>query len=135
MAEEQLKTVAKNKLTDADQEKVDQLMENGEETQLDETGVKKTILLFEKKALKNQETRIKFPDQPEKFMESEMELHDAIQEMHNIATVPDHYPILVDLNCIASMLGLLCHDNSDISVAVLDLMQELTDVDTMNESE
>ena len=25
------------------------------------------------------ESRIKFPDQPEKFMESEMELHDAIQ--------------------------------------------------------
>jgi hypothetical protein len=26
-----------------------------------------------------QETRIKFPDQPERFMESEMELHDALQ--------------------------------------------------------
>ena len=25
------------------------------------------------------ESRIKFPDQPEKFMESEMELHDAVQ--------------------------------------------------------
>ena len=26
-----------------------------------------------------QETRIKFPENPEKFMESEMELHDALQ--------------------------------------------------------
>lgn len=32
-------------------------------------------------------------------------------------------------------MGLLSHDNSDISLAVVDLLQELTDVDTVNESE
>jgi len=137
MMEEYLaKTANKNKLSDEVQEKIDKVMGDGEEQQqLDETGVKKIILQFEKRALRNQETRIKFPDQPEKFMESEMELHDAIQEMHSIATVPDFYPVLVDLNAIPSLLGLLCHDNSDIIVGVFDLLQELTDVDTMNESE
>jgi len=68
-------------------------------------------------------------------MESEMELHDALQEMKSLATVPEYYPIIVDLNCVPSMLGLLTHDNTDIAVGVLDLIQELTDVDTMNESE
>ena len=91
--------------------------------QLDETGVKKILLNFEKKGLKNQELRIKFLDQPEKFMEAEMELHDGIQEMHNIATVPEHYPILVELNTVPSLLGLLSHENTDISVAVVDLLQ------------
>ena len=46
---------------------------------MDEAGIKKTLLSFEKKTTRNQELRIKFPDQPEKFMESEMELNDALQ--------------------------------------------------------
>ena len=39
--------------------------------------------------------------------EMEMELYDAVREMHNVATVPSLYPILVELNCVSSMLGLL----------------------------
>lgn len=46
---------------------------------LDDTAVKKLVLNFEKKALKNREMRIKFPDQPEKFMDSELDLHEALQ--------------------------------------------------------
>ncbi|CAH1403318.1 unnamed protein product [Nezara viridula] len=101
---------------------------------LNENTLKRMLLLFEKRALKNQEMRIKFPDSPEKFMESEVELHEVIQEMHAIATVPDLYPIMVQLNSIPSLLELLSHENSDISVAVVDLLQELTDVDILNES-
>ena len=36
---------------------------------MDETGIKKTLLAFEKKTTRNQELRIKFPDQPERFCE------------------------------------------------------------------
>lgn len=102
---------------------------------LDEATLKRMILLFEKRALKNQEMRIKFPDMPEKFMESEVELHETIQELHAIATVPDLYPIMVELQAIPSMLELLAHENTDMAVAVVDLLQELTDVDILNESE
>jgi len=126
------------KLTSDQREKIAELVDSGEaleNVQLDETGVKRILLNFEKKVLKNQELRIKFLDQPEKFMESEMELHDTVQELHNIATVPEHYPILVELNTVPSLLGLLSHENSDISVAVVDLLQELTDVDVMTGSE
>ncbi|XP_073985172.1 beta-catenin-like protein 1 isoform X2 [Rhodnius prolixus] len=92
------------------------------------------LLLFEKRALRNQEMRIKFPESPDKFMESELELHEAVQELHAIATVPDLYPLMVQLNAIPSLLELLSHENTDISVAVVDLLQELTDVDILNES-
>lgn len=34
---------------------------------LDEGTLKRMILLFEKRALRNQEMRVKFPDQPEKY--------------------------------------------------------------------
>ena len=39
------------------------------------------------------------------------------------------------MNAVQTLVGLLSHDNSDISLAVVDLLQELTDVDTVNESE
>lgn len=67
-------------------------------------------------------------------MASEVELHDAVQELRAVATAPDLYPILVELQSISSLLGLLSHENTDVSVAVVDLLQELTDVDTLHES-
>jgi beta-catenin-like protein 1 len=53
-------------------EKIMQLVDSlestsGESDLLDETALKRMILLFEKRALKNQEMRIKFPDSPEKY--------------------------------------------------------------------
>ncbi|XP_064466463.1 beta-catenin-like protein 1 [Ornithodoros turicata] len=115
----------------------EQLEEEGEPEVdiLNDTTLKKLILNFEKRVLKNQELRIKYPDLPEKFMDSEVELNDALQEMHIVATQPDLYPILVELNAVHSILGLLSHDNTDISIAVVDLLQELTDIDTLHESQ
>ncbi|KAF4078467.1 hypothetical protein AMELA_G00199540 [Ameiurus melas] len=97
---------------------------------VDESMVKKMILTFEKRSYKNQELRIKFPDNPEKFMESELDLNDIIQEMHVITTIPELYHLLVELNAVHSLLGLLSHENTDILTN-----KELTDVDTLNESE
>uniref|UniRef100_A0A8C6PFC9 Beta-catenin-like protein 1 n=1 Tax=Nothobranchius furzeri TaxID=105023 RepID=A0A8C6PFC9_NOTFU len=105
---------------------MDQDGEEPEAEPIDESSVKKMILTFEKRSYKNQELRIKFPDNPEKFMESELDLNDIIQEMHVIATMPDLYHLLVELNAVHSLLGLL---------AVVDLLQELTDIDTLHESE
>ena len=102
---------------------------------LDDTALKRLILAFEKRSLKNQELRIKFPDDPQKFMASEVELHDAIQDLRVVATCPDLYPILVELRSVSSFVGLLNHENTDVVVAVIDLIQELTDVDTLHESE
>jgi len=56
-------------------------------------------------------------------MESEVELHETIQEMHAVATVPDLYPIMVELQAVPSLLELLAHENTDIAVAVVDLLQ------------
>ncbi|MEQ2233841.1 hypothetical protein ILYODFUR_025927 [Ilyodon furcidens] len=93
---------------------MDQDEEEPEAEPVDESSVKKMILTFEKRSYKNQELRIKFPDNPEKFMESELDLNDIIQEMHVIATMPDLYHLLVELNAVHSLLGLLSHENTDI---------------------
>lgn len=122
----------------SEQERLDILKyvesEEAEGEVLDDASLKKILLLFEKRVLKNQEMRIKFPDNPEKFMESEIELNDVIQELHAVATVPDLYSLLVELNGVSSLLELLSHQNTDVSVAVVDLLQELTDVDILHES-
>uniref|UniRef100_A0A674EF01 Beta-catenin-like protein 1 n=1 Tax=Salmo trutta TaxID=8032 RepID=A0A674EF01_SALTR len=118
------------KLMDDDEDADDQ-----EGEPVDESSVKKMILTFEKRSYKNQELRIKFPDTPGRFMETELDLNDIIQEMHVIATMPDLYHLLVELNAVHSLLGLLSHDNTDIAIAVVDLLQELTDIDTLHESE
>ena len=104
-------------------------------SEMDEAAVKRILLGFEKKVSRNQEMRIKFPDQPDKFMMSEMELHDVVRELQNVSTVPHFYPIMVELNCVSTLLGLLAHDNTDLAVAAVEVLQELTDVDTMQESE
>ncbi|XP_065163818.1 beta-catenin-like protein 1 [Atheta coriaria] len=109
--------------------------EHTEGEALDEAAIKKIVLNFEKRALKNREMRIKFPDSPEKFMESELELHEILQEMRILATAPDYYPLIVKLQVIPSLLELLSHDNSDVAVGSIELLQELTDVDILNESD
>merc|ERR1719445_2324948 len=122
----------------SEREKIDKIVEEGadqETVSLDEAGVKKILLGFEKKVSRNQEMRIKFPDQPDKFMMSEMELHDVVRELQNVSTVPHFYPIMVELNCVSTLLGLLSHDNTDVAVAAVEVLQELTDVDTLQESE
>ena len=67
-------------------------------------------------------------------MESEIELNDAVQELHVLATQSDLYHTFVNLNGVQLLLGLLTHENTDISIAVISLLQELTDVDTLTES-
>jgi len=68
-------------------------------------------------------------------MESEVELHTTLTELRALATVPELYPRLVELGAIPSLLELLAHENTDIAIAVVNLLQELTDVDTMTESQ
>ncbi|ROT83870.1 Beta-catenin-like protein 1 [Penaeus vannamei] len=111
--------------------------ENSEVTDgpLNESLLKKMILSFEKRVLKNQELRIKFPDDPRKFMESEVELNDAVEELHVVATVPELYPVLVELGTVKSLLSLLSHDNTDIAIATVDLLQEMTELEDIQEEE
>uniref|UniRef100_A0A8C7TM60 Beta-catenin-like protein 1 n=1 Tax=Oncorhynchus mykiss TaxID=8022 RepID=A0A8C7TM60_ONCMY len=87
------------KLMDDDEDADDQ-----EGEPVDESSVKKMILTFEKRSYKNQELRIKFPDTPGRFMETELDLNDIIQEMHVIATMPDLYHLLVELNAVHSLI-------------------------------
>ena len=50
-----------------------------------------------------------------------------------IATCPDFYPHLIELDLHNTLLQLLGHDNGDIAVCVADLLREMLDVDPLHE--
>ncbi|CCD71340.1 Beta-catenin-like protein 1 N-terminal domain-containing protein [Caenorhabditis elegans] len=102
---------------------------------LDDVQVKKLVIQLDKKMRLNREQRVKNPDDAQKFMESEIELDKAIQEMHSLASQPDLYGSFVEVNGVEILLQLLGHENTDIVCATLSLLRELTDDDVMNEGE
>uniref|UniRef100_A0A1I7W6I2 Beta-catenin-like protein 1 n=1 Tax=Heterorhabditis bacteriophora TaxID=37862 RepID=A0A1I7W6I2_HETBA len=109
--------------------------ESAQNITIDDVYVKKLLSQLEKKSLKNREMRIKHTDDPKKFMDSEVELDTAIQEMHILATQPDLYGCFVEAGGPSLMLSLLAHENTDLLGATANLLQELTDVEILNEGE
>ncbi|XP_043696130.1 beta-catenin-like protein 1 [Telopea speciosissima] len=102
---------------------------------LDLRTLKKIVLSFERRLRDNLEARLKYPDQPERFADSEVELHDEIDKLKILAGGPELYPELVNLNTIPSILGLLSHDNTDIAIDVVGLLQDLTDEDVLEDND
>ncbi|CAN0444704.1 unnamed protein product [Ascophyllum nodosum] len=125
-------------LEDLDEEAIARMLEEADKeevSEVDATGVKQLLLALERKINRNQMMRVKFPDQPERFVDSEVELDEAIKSLSVVAAAPELYPALVDAGAVTSLLGLLTHENTDISISVLLLLQELTDSDVLSETE
>uniref|UniRef100_A0A7E4ZTT6 Beta-catenin-like protein 1 n=2 Tax=Panagrellus redivivus TaxID=6233 RepID=A0A7E4ZTT6_PANRE len=113
----------------------DETLPEDEVAEIDENAVKKLAVQLDKKFKKNQEMRVKHASEPEKFMQSEIELNTAIQEMHSVATAPAFYAQLVELGFIDTVIQLLAHDNNDIVGATCFLLDELCDVEILNEND
>ncbi|KAG0259453.1 hypothetical protein BG011_002617 [Mortierella polycephala] len=103
-----------------------------EEERFDLGAVRKMILKFEKAINKNQEMRVKYPDDPTKFMESEADLDEEIKRLMAMTQAPQYYPVLVELNTISSILTLLTHENPDIAIDAIELLKELTDEEVLS---
>ncbi|CAG8626352.1 1073_t:CDS:10, partial [Ambispora gerdemannii] len=114
---------------------VDQVEIKSEETAetLDISGVRKMILKFEKAITKNQELRVKFPDNPQKFMDSEADLHEEIKHLMALTEAPDLIPFVVELGAVGHLASLLTHENTDIAIDVVELLNDLTEDDVMGE--
>ncbi|GJP86335.1 hypothetical protein CLOP_g16368 [Closterium sp. NIES-67] len=102
---------------------------------MDLRGLRRAVLAFEKRLKENMDARIRHVDQPEKFMESEVELDREVKKLHAVASAPSLYPDLVRLNAVPSILSLLGHENTDISIGAVSLLGELTDADAVGEHE
>ncbi|KAG6828403.1 hypothetical protein H0H92_008145 [Tricholoma furcatifolium] len=100
------------------------------------TAIRRMLLRFERAMNKNQDLRSKYPDDPTKFIDSEADLDAAIKALLPLAQAPAlAYPELVRSGTASSLVGLLAHENADISIDVVELLHELTDEDVGNEDE
>ncbi|KAH9625791.1 hypothetical protein KSS87_006035 [Heliosperma pusillum] len=102
---------------------------------LDLKTLKKLVLSFERRLRDNIEARLKYPETPDKFADSEVELHEELLKLKLLAATPDLYSEFVNLNAIPSVIGLLNHDNVDIAIDVVNLLQDLTDEDVLDDNE
>ncbi|KAJ4001132.1 Catenin-beta-like protein [Lentinula boryana] len=107
-----------------------------ESDELTITGIRRTLLKFERAVGKNQDQRSKYPNDPSRFIESEADLDSAIKSLLPLAQVPlIAYPELVRSETIVLLVGLLSHENMDIVIDVVEVFHELTDEDVGLEAE
>ncbi|KAK2386455.1 beta-catenin protein [Trifolium repens] len=102
---------------------------------VDNRTLKKLVLSFERRLKENIEARLKYPNQPDRFADSELELHEELHKLKVLAGAPELYPDLVNLNVVPSIVDLLNHDNTDIAIDVVQLIQDLTDEDVLDEND
>ncbi|EOY03115.1 ARM repeat superfamily protein isoform 1 [Theobroma cacao] len=102
---------------------------------LDLRTLKRLVFSFERRLKENIEARLKYPDQPERFADSEVELHEELEKLKILAGAPELYPELVNLNAIPSILNLLSHENTDIAIDVVHLLEDLTDEDVLEDND
>lgn len=95
--------------------------------------IRRQLLQFEKAINKNQEMRVKFPTEPQRFIASEADLDAEIRALVMLTTdVAQYYPEFVKLGAAASLVALLTHENADIAGAAIQVLEELTDDDVLD---
>ncbi|KAM3127154.1 Beta-catenin-like protein 1 [Paramecium bursaria] len=100
-----------------------------EEPEFDEIFLKNLIHSLDSHIQINSEMRMKYKSNPEKYVDSEVDLDMDIKELQNIAAYPELYPILYHSNGLENMIQLLQHPNSDIVAEVVDFFKDLVDLD------
>mmetsp|Transcript_17465 Transcript_17465/g.26179 ORF Transcript_17465/g.26179 Transcript_17465/m.26179 type:complete len:589 (+) Transcript_17465:75-1841(+) len=119
-----------------EKEKIMKMLEEADEIEdFDAARLRTLLSTFTKAIEKNVERRMKFPDEPNKFMDSEVKVNTLLQELHGLAANPELFPEFIRLKGIPPMIGLLSHENTDIAIEVVDLLKELTEPEIANESE
>ena len=102
------------------------------EEKYDSPWARKTALNFQKRITKNAEMRAKYETEPLKFMDSEVELDDAIRQLSVLTEYPELYAEFAKAGGVQSLVGLLTHDNLDIVIDAVNVIQELTDEEAYN---
>ncbi|KRX06697.1 Armadillo-type fold [Pseudocohnilembus persalinus] len=125
-------------IEDIDQDELLQAIqeaENDENLAFDAEHLEKLIKQFEHNILKNSQLRSEFPDKPEKFMESEIELDQKIKKFAHLSAYPELIQIFVQSSAIQNMILLLQHDNSDIRNEVINFIKDFVNMELEPEEE
>ncbi|CAK7272313.1 hypothetical protein SEPCBS57363_005069 [Sporothrix epigloea] len=97
--------------------------------EFDAAWLRKTALHLEKCINRNAELRSRYESEPVKFIASEASLDADIKALSILGEHPELYSEFARLGSVNSLVGLLAHDNTDIAIAVIEILGELTDED------
>ncbi|KAL7420182.1 hypothetical protein Q5752_005148 [Cryptotrichosporon argae] len=108
----------------------DKAGDEGETASLTLPALRRQLAKFERAVARNAEQRGKYADDPSRFIESESDLDATIKQFLPLTQNPPlYYPELVRSGAAALLAGLLSHENTDIAIDVIEVLQELTDED------
>lgn len=96
----------------------------------DSAWLRRAAINFERKINKNAELRAKYENDPIKFVGSEADLDADIKGLSVLSEHGELYGEFVKMGCLGSLVGLLAHENTDIAIAVCEVLVELTDEDS-----
>ena len=99
------------------------------EERIDSAWLRRLALNFEKRISKNAELRAKFENTPQKFMSSEADLDADVKALSILSDHPELFDEFSQLGCVASLVSLIAHDNTDIALDAIEIINELTDED------
>ena len=68
-------------------------------------------------------------------MGSEADLDADVKALSILSDHPDLYGDFAKLGCVASLVSLLAHENTDIAIDAIEIIKELTDEDVEAEQE
>lgn len=70
-----------------------------------------------------------------RFMGSEADLDADIKALSVLSEHPDLYGEFAKIGCVASLVSLLSHENTDIAIDAIEIINELTDEDVETQQE
>ena len=101
------------------------LEQSSEKSTFGSLQLKESINTLKKAILKNETQRTKYPDDPRQFMESELQLDEAIQHLKILSEHTELYSQFANSGIMPSIISLLRHENVDIVLDAVDLLQSL----------
>lgn len=109
--------------------------ETWQEEKIDAAWLRRLATSFERKVVKNAELRAKYEKDPAKFMDSEADLDAEIKSWSLLSEHPHLYIEFAQSGSVASLVGLLAHENTDIAIGAMEIISELLDEDVQAEPE
>ena len=103
--------------------------------ELDRQGLRRMINRLEKAIKANDKMRGQYPDDPAKFMDSELELHKEIGLLSSLSDYPQLYRFFVEFGGLDSLLNLMSHENADIACDAVTVLGELIDAESTGDDQ
>ncbi|KAK1933458.1 hypothetical protein X943_003741 [Babesia divergens] len=89
--------------------------------------LRRHVGLLEKRLLRNQQDRLESPDDPERWIKSEVDLEEQIRMFRDLSTMPELFESFEEYGGLRILCDALSHPNIDISIATLNVLNELLD--------